>query len=64
MEKLCNKGMFLFNYNSITDRNPNLGHNIKQFWLRQNVAAKFSTHAINFKSMYKPDNRFNYNFRL
>lgn len=64
MEKLYNKGTFLFNYNSIADRKPNLGHDIKQFWLRQNVVAKFSTHAINFKSMHKPDGRFNYNFRL
>ncbi len=63
MEKLCSEETFLFTYDGIADINPNLGHDIDQFRPGRNVAAKFSTHVINFKSTAKLDGIFNYNFR-
>lgn len=64
MKRLYNKKIFPFTYNGISDINPNLGYDIEQFWLRRNVASKFSTHIINFKSTAKSDNTFNYKFQL
>ncbi len=64
MERLYSDGTFSFNYDGIADINPNPGHDIDQFRPGRNVAAEFSTHAINLKSTAKPDSKFNYNFRL
>ncbi len=64
MERLCSEGTFPFTYDGIANINPNPGHDIDQFRPGQNVAAKFSIHAINFKSTAKSDGTFNYNFRL
>ncbi len=64
MKKLYSKRTFPFTYDGIADINPNHGHDIDPFGPRQNVAAEFSTHAINFKSTAKPDGTFNYNFCL
>ena len=64
MERLCNKQTFSFTYNGIIDKTKNLGHDINQFWPKQNVVAKFNTYAINFKSIAKLDGMLNYNYRF
>lgn len=64
MESLCNQETFLFIYGDISDKNPNLGHNIGNFWPRKFMIAKFRIDVINFKTKSKLDDAFNYNFRL
>lgn len=64
MESLYDIKTFPFIYNGIADKNPNSSHNIEEFRPERFVAAKFSTHAINFRFKSKPDGTFNYNFRL
>lgn len=56
--------MFPFTYNGIVDKTQNPDYDSEQFWPKQNVVAKFSTHAINFKFIAKLNSIFNYNFRL
>lgn len=51
MEKLYNKETSSFIYNNIANKNSNPRYDIKQFWLKQNIAIKFSTHIINFRSI-------------
>lgn len=64
MKNLYNIKIFSFTYNSIVDKNPRSSYNIKEFWLKQFIVSKSSTHAINFRSKDKLHNTFNYNFYL
>lgn len=59
---LYNKRIFYFTSNSITNENLNSDHNIKYFWQKQIIAAKFNTYAINLRFTTKLDDTFNYKF--
>ena len=64
MSQLCDKKKFPFTYNGIKDENPNPGYDVEEFRQGREVAVEFTTHAINFRTVSKPDLTFNYNFRL
>lgn len=64
MESVYDGRSFPFTYKGIANKDPNAGHDIEQFWRDWFVAAKFSIHAINFRSKITPEGTFCYNFRL
>lgn len=56
--------MFPFTYNGFKDKNPYPGFDIEEFCQERDVAVEFTTHAINFRMVAKPNQTFNYNLRL
>lgn len=64
ISQLCDKKKFSFTYNKVNNKNPNSGYDFEEFCKTYKFAVKFTTHAINIKSVLKPDLIFNYNFRL
>lgn len=64
INQLYDKKKFIFIYNGVNNKNPNSGYNVEKFCQKHKVALKFTSHAINFKMISKPDQTFNYNFKL
>ncbi len=56
--------MFFFIYNGVKNKNLDPGFDSKEFCQGRNVAVEFTNHAINFKTVAKPDGTFSYNFKL
>lgn len=55
IDQICNGETFLFTYNRVKDKNPNLDFNIEKFWQEQDIAIEFIIHTINFKISAKPN---------
>lgn len=64
MKNRCNKGIFLFIYNNIANKNLNPGYKIEQFQVNQFVAVKFNIYAINFRFKITIEDILQYNFCL
>ena len=64
MSQLYDERKFPFTYNGVNDKNPNSGYDVEEFCQRREIVVEFTTHAINFRRVLKPDLTFNYNFRF
>lgn len=64
MEQLCDSQTFSFTYNGMKDKNFNPSFDVEEFCQGQDIAIKFTNHAINFKTVAKTNKTFIFNFRL
>lgn len=55
---------FFFAYNEINNKNSHPDINIEEFCQWQDIAIEFIIYAINYKILAKPNQIFNFKFRL